>query len=597
MSRRETDRPALDPFAFPAETNVRFLLLIVAAVMLAVTVAPLLQAIYLDAIPTPQAVELPTVETPDAVYFPTAQDVLFGAVRDAGRLLNFPTLLAAGVFVLALLIYRRHPARLRRRYGLQPISDDTVLQRSIEQLSARANLPPPSVEAPPGLLTTGGAQAFGLGHRYAVRFDDARVRLRKQPALFRAVFLHELAHIANGDIGRTYFAEALWRAALILAVGAYVLGIAGRFFGSLARRLGQGTAADWGAFFSTNLPLFLFSVLQLISLLALVYAIRASILRVRELYADWRVRQWAEGEALLSLLSRRAAAEQQGRGWRHSWRLHPTARQRLATLQNPIHLFRLSPDLPFFVGVLLALVVEGWLVPVMIPSLITAGNAALGLSAALAANGNPMALAVAYILTLAAVPILILLSFLAFLLVGYLAAGTIVVQLLREGAAARSGRPASWLAYVRLWLPAALLVIGLEVGFAIAPFALLSPLGLLLAGRTALLPLQVAGSLSWLLAVLTVTWFWLLFGRFLARRLAARHNGAPPRWKQRLLVWTSSALVSLLYLPFFLSRLALYYQPDLVRAWAWLLLPVALLVPLFFIVILAGAVILVPLSL
>lgn len=595
MPQRETGQPALDPFAFPAETNVRFLLLIVAAVMLAVTVAPLLQGIYLDGIPTPDAVELAPVGTPDEVYFPTAQAALFAAAGDVGRLLYFPTLLAAGVLVLALLLYRRHPARLRRRHGLQPITGDAALQRSVEELSAQADLPPPRVEAPPGLLAAGGAQAFGLRHRYALRFDDARVRLRKQPAVFRAVFLHELAHIANGDIGRTYFAEALWRAALILAVGGYVLGLAGLFFGGLIRRLGQGAAADWGAFLSQNVPLFLFFVLQLILLLALVYAIRASILRVREVYADWRVRQWEAGEALLSLLSRRAAAEEQGSGWRHTWRLHPTARQRLAALQNPHHLFRLSPDLPFFVGVLLALVVVGWLVPVMIPSFMTAGNTALGLAAALATSSNPIALAAAYILAHAAIPTVVLLFFVAFLLVGYLAAGTIGVQLLREGAAASTDGPASWLGYVRLWLPAALLVMGLEVGFAISPFARLSPLALLLAGRTALLPLQVAGLLSWLFAVLIVTWLWLLFARFLAGRLAARHGGLPPRWKGRLLIWTSSALASLLYLPFFLSRLALLYRPDLIPAWAWLLLPILLLVPLFFVVILAAAAIWLPL--
>lgn len=210
----------LNPFAFPPETNVRFTLLVVAALLLAVNLGNSLVAVT-EIAGTPDAYEL-SVEPGDyRKYSPDDFANVGRALRQSVLTLALPGSLMLGVLLLANAVFRGHPDRIRRRKQLQPITpgDDPKLFEALQQLAAISGVSPlPSIEVGAKSRAPDG-QAFGLRRHYALRLGGRlRLLLRKAPQSFRAIVLHELAHIANRDVVRTYFAQALWVAVVILGI-------------------------------------------------------------------------------------------------------------------------------------------------------------------------------------------------------------------------------------------------------------------------------------------------------------------------------------------------------------------------------------------
>src|SRR3972149_184327 len=97
-------------------------------------------------------------------------------------------------------------------------------------MALEAEVPSPKVEISDGLKGT-DAQAYGTGGAYFLALDGGYRILRKtKPNLFKALIKHELAHIANHDIARSYFSDALWDSIRWTLVPLFVLGIAGLLF-------------------------------------------------------------------------------------------------------------------------------------------------------------------------------------------------------------------------------------------------------------------------------------------------------------------------------------------------------------------------------
>src|SRR5262249_20877662 len=115
------------------------------------------------------------------------------------------------------------------------------------------------------------------------------------PALFRAVVLHELAHLRNRDVDQAYLARAIWWSFLALALAPMVLV-------TVHPRL-LATPTRWRLVdFWTKSTLR--TGLALLVLTALVYLTRTAILRTREVYADARVSIWeGPGTALREVVS------------------------------------------------------------------------------------------------------------------------------------------------------------------------------------------------------------------------------------------------------------------------------------------------------
>ena len=191
---------------------------------------------------------------------------------------------------------------------------------------------------------TTSAAVFGRRRRYTVCLDIGLLA-ECESKRFRAVVLHELAHIANGDVDVTYATVALWRVFLIAAlcpdaaVTAYALVMHDRW------------ALSWGYGISDS-----YGLVSLALIVLLNYLARADILRTREIYADLTSVRWGAGRE--SWIGGSAVPGPRGGGMRsrlralcasamEPWRSHPAWELRRRSLVDPQALFALGA-LPMF---------------------------------------------------------------------------------------------------------------------------------------------------------------------------------------------------------------------------------------------------------
>lgn len=220
------------------------------------------------------------------------------------------------VLAVAALLYAAHPRVLRRRYRMRQLdpSDAALLLAELERLrrvagAGRVRFLSRPFDPVPSAFVHGlpGRRAVVLSAGLVVRFHTDR-------AAFRAVVLHELAHVRNRDVDQTYAALAL--------TGAFTLVVSG--------------AAVWLCVTADSYPRHAAGfVLRVAGLLVVTGVLLAALFRAREFQADARLGAWgAEGEALPRILAGMPSPVRRGRP-----RLHPTPAARLAALRGSAPLF------------------------------------------------------------------------------------------------------------------------------------------------------------------------------------------------------------------------------------------------------------------
>jgi hypothetical protein len=253
----------------------------------------------------------------------------------------------------AAALYWLLPAWKGRRSRSVIIADDDPLARDLAGLSAEAGLATAAgltFSIDPAAITT-DAVAVGRARRHTVRLDGGLIACRLQkPELFRAIVLHELAHIRHGDVGITYATVAVWRVYLAGVLLPGVITDAWELFSDQVLGVGR-QSVWWSAAQLTNER----DVLLLAFTFVLVHLMRADILRRREMLADLAAADWG------------AAAS----GWQHGggpgrvlrggagrvlasfaelWRTHPDWGLRRGSLTDRSALFEVSPLQMFLVG-------------------------------------------------------------------------------------------------------------------------------------------------------------------------------------------------------------------------------------------------------
>jgi Zn-dependent protease with chaperone function len=575
----------LNPFAFPVETEGRFNLFIAVALSLAgmtgFTVTVLLAGYGLINPPYEFGGMLPA----DPMDFPAQRAAFIRLIADTLPWLAIPAGLSLTVLFLAGVIFLLHPAYLRWRKKLQPFPEgrDAQFLAALDALVAQAGLPSrPSLEIG-GAVGTADGQAFGVGGRYALRFGSRmRLLLRKAPDRFAAIVLHELAHIANRDVRRTYFSLAAWIALFISALLPLlfldILHVCLRFI-QTAFGLGGYT---WTYFFTAVIPRALLLGIQVGLLLLVATAVLSGILRVREHYADWKAALWGAGETLAEILASKEPSTSRVRRW-WRWSLHPSATERLAVLQAPLHLFQMSRDLPFFAGFLLAFLLGGLVQIGPLLMLVVRGATQLlylRIVQWLLPSGSPLAASFLSLATDLSLVVPLLFAVLLFLLgMGYLIAGTVGIQVQREALASlASGREPRG-SYRRLWLPALLLAGGLQFGFMVTPSSPLAPLHYSL--RSFFLLVGLAP--FWIAGFSILVWLWMAYARFSSLHLLGTYPGdRPPRWRGRGLLIVLSLLMWVLLTPGLLLQLILrdLAQDPAFQTLPWVLFPILLIASL-----------------
>ncbi|WP_432932773.1 M48 family metalloprotease [Microbispora sp. CA-135349] len=137
--------------------------------------------------------------------------------------LLWPALLVTATVVLFRCL-PRWKARRGRFVPLEAIDHDGEIRRRLADFAAVAGLDRlPRVVVDPAAAST-SAVVFGSNRRPIVCLHGGLLaRMSTDPTAFRAVALHEFAHVRNGDVTLTYTTIAVWRVFIGLVLLSYVV--------------------------------------------------------------------------------------------------------------------------------------------------------------------------------------------------------------------------------------------------------------------------------------------------------------------------------------------------------------------------------------
>ena len=329
-----TPRP--NPFAFPSHTDLRFVLLVASVLGASLYVYTILYlsvpgngVTFLHALVACQ-------QTAELAY-PT--DLLTRATAVSECMAPFhrdqalwTALGLASLVALALGIYWEYPWWKIRRGQLQPLlpEDGPELMEYLERMCAEASLRrPPTFLVSPSPTTSG--VAFGRRGQYYVTLGSGLVTLffTSRPT-FRAVVLHELAHLRNGDVDKTYLSVAI------------VLSFAVAALAPLAVVYPATRLAAWRAEGSVPAMSELNGLVwPTLALVLSAYLSWTAILRSREHYADLRAIQIDGPASALPAVLARLPAEAAPL-WRRATLTHATGAERRRIVEDPRPLLRIG---------------------------------------------------------------------------------------------------------------------------------------------------------------------------------------------------------------------------------------------------------------
>ena len=345
-------RPRLNPLPFPSDTTLRFALLAI----FVLCVSSQLYAQFWDTfhVAGMSAARTCTSTVTDKIMHANARgdaDALAAQMRDTLG----PQLLACAMLLrpqawwalygialtvaVGMLIYLAYPAVKLRTGRLVPIDPiyPSGLHDALVELCGTAGLAavPRFVWNP---LSTGHPVAFGRHGKYYVTLTGGFVSnyFVADPVSFRAIVLHELAHIRSGDIEKTYITISACLAFVCTSLVPSVVIL-------LSRSLG------WHDGVPLAFRTLLWGSLVLLSGL--------SVLRVREFYADVRASQWDGTVRNVDRALDRMSGAVHGRlrAWLSP---HPPGDERRRVLADTSRLFPLDSVTAFGIGCVAGLVVE-----------------------------------------------------------------------------------------------------------------------------------------------------------------------------------------------------------------------------------------------
>lgn len=251
----------------------------------------------------------------------------------------FAALVLASVCLLGYLIWRSW--RIWRQQ-LVPAESVPALGDELEQLRRIAEVNARFVVN----LTNQrmGGLAFGhVGRRYVLLHRGLVNLAHTDRPAFRAIVLHELAHIRNRDLDVAYLTVLLLRAYLALFVVPALV-------------LASGQLSDRSVSVTGNLGLWV----QLGALAMIVLLNHNAVVRERELLADARAAQWgATADLSRVITAQRSGVEPAKHRWYRRVRelaaLHPDPLRRAHMLSTPGVLFGANLAATFAVGLTLGL--------------------------------------------------------------------------------------------------------------------------------------------------------------------------------------------------------------------------------------------------
>ncbi|MBK6877334.1 MAG: M48 family metalloprotease [Ignavibacteria bacterium] len=297
-------------FCFPSETTISFIILIIAALFVAVNIGQNIER-------TIQVIlEKPGEET-GSPLFPGAQEkddgrsdysLEKGSILTYAKPLVVPLISALLLFAVTTMIFLKYPNYLKTRSNYNPIDSEKLyaFHQYVQNVSSSLLKKPPEVLITNSMMTA-NAQAFGTGIKNFLKLDGGlRLLQMKSKRMFDAIIHHELGHIINKDVAKTYFSVSIWYA----VIGIFALPLLGLLLvvfyqGVILKLSGRGiNVVVISEIILNNLPQLLKAFAQMILLFGTVIFFRNSVLQFREYFADLRAETFGYKDELLNILSR-----------------------------------------------------------------------------------------------------------------------------------------------------------------------------------------------------------------------------------------------------------------------------------------------------
>ena len=343
--QENTLRPRINPFSFPSATTSRFVLLIMILIGFNLSLYSTIHSTAMIKVQgtnphktvweceqrlgtVPSALQRANYES-----YSKAQAECQIPVR---KLEKEAALYAFGnvgaILLAALLIHVLFPFVSIRLRGLTPVTEQPNMAEVsdyIKGICAEIGM----VKIPQLLLQPGsraiGGRAFGcFGHYYLALPAGLVILFDTDRPAFRAILLHELAHLRNGDVDQTYislFASCTYAGAMLITAFLFWSG--------------DNFATGWRS----------------LGLSLLVYLTLTGIIRSREFYADLRSSMYLGKDSLIRILAETPSltiatqpaanftdkyrAYIRNWDWRSAIRFHPTAEERQSVIDHPDRLF------------------------------------------------------------------------------------------------------------------------------------------------------------------------------------------------------------------------------------------------------------------
>lgn len=527
----------LDPVALPQETRGRFGMFFLAAIIFTWSLGSWWievpnaftqvesQAAIESSPPDPPV--LPEENAPDASS--TDDPTTIALARDRAYVRLYLWRLVGCSMLLILLaattwlFYTKHPRRVRKSAGAEPITDQAVLDE-VSRLVRLAEVDQSiKVEQRQGFLS---GLAYGLKNRECLVLTDCDGLLGGPlVGLARAVALHEIAHIVNGDIRTRELSRSVWLALSIL-LGLTLVALSGT---TLLRGGIRFPMISSPLFLSyTNLgpgALARRSLLIAAILLGVAWWIWAGLVRMREFYADARVVSWGYRQELLQRLELPDAFASR----LPLLRMHPSNQERAEKIRQPWKLFQVSRGFALLNGLLLTLV-AGQLVPLLNDLTLATGVGVVYSSNILGSWSLVIMIAAALLISFP---------------ITYLASSALAAQIQREAIADLVLRPHHSWGYFTIWKVAFFFAIGCEIGLALSPMAI------------ALSLRSIQWSFLWLIGLCVFMWLWMLQIRAAARLLLGSETcGIKARRKYGSILLISSVTLTFLSLSLYAFRIS-----------------------------------------
>ena len=133
--------------------------------------------------------------------------------------------------------------------------------------------------------TSQSAFTFGIKNHVYISISGGLIKkFRKNIDGFKSIFLHEMGHIANRDVEKTYLADSTWKSlflTLSIPLGFVLLYV---IIDYIILRINPGIYGDVTIRF----------ILYFLIFGGIIYVLRKQIIRLREFYADAKALEWEE---------------------------------------------------------------------------------------------------------------------------------------------------------------------------------------------------------------------------------------------------------------------------------------------------------------